>query len=353
MALKIALTEDTAQDVVARIDAAFDLDPDRASLERVRRAVAGRDAELPATRAMALLFASDFPNKHRDFENVLADDQAPELSRRVAAVYLGQLQTPEALEALVQHLDTHDERVLSAIVRALGAAGGRRALESLTKLEPNLPPSVTDEVAIACAFIAYRIGVEGHDLPIPADFLFIDVDESCTGNLEIMPAGRNDTEFCLRSLGRRPFGIELAEYPAFQVRCQRQVWLFLPNRAFVTESALVRITSNRAILGVVASRNQETGLYSLAYVLLATPLKDGTVKIVASRTNGQVIFGGSARLDDAGLQISLRAVTRPGAFGVEIEGTVENGQLRIHRAVAARASQDHRLRPVPERPLAE
>jgi HEAT repeats len=351
MALKIRLTEDTGPDVVARLDAAFDLDADRASLERVRRAVAGDDPQL-STRAMALLFATDFPNKHREFESVLADEQAPELSRRAAAIYLGRLQTAEAVEVLVQHLDARDEGVLSAVVRSLGAAGGKNALDALTKLKRELPRSVADETDIACAFIAYRIGLEAHDLPIPSDFRFIDVDESCTGKLEIMSAGRNDAEFCLRSLGRRPFGIELSEYPAFQIRCQRRFWLFLPNRAFVSQP-LVRIPSNKGILGIVASRNEATGLYALGYVLLATPADNGTVRIMASRTNGQLAFGGSARLDDGGLHFSLRAVARPGAFGVGIEGTLDNGELRIRRAVAALTPQNHRLRPVPEHPVAE
>src|SRR5205823_3960256 len=160
MALKIGFTEDWTQEVVSRIDTAFDLDPDRASLERVRRALAGKDPQLPATRAMSLLFASDLPNKHRDFESVLADEQMPDLSRRVAAAYLGRLQTPEAVEVLVQHLDMRDERVVSAVVHSLGAAGGKEALDALTKLKPKLPSSVTGEVDIACAFMAYRIGVE-------------------------------------------------------------------------------------------------------------------------------------------------------------------------------------------------
>ena len=349
MALKIGVTEDSTQDVVARIDAVFDLDADRASLETVRRAVAGSDSGLAATRAMALLFASDFPNKHRDFESVLADDQAPELSRRVAALYLGRLGTPEAVQVLVQHLETHDERVVSAVVHSLGAAGGKEALDALTKLKPKLPSSVTGEVDIACAFMAYRIGVEGYELPMARDLRFIDVDERCTGKLDIMPAGRNDAEFCLRSLGRRPFGIELSEYPAWQIRCQRHVWLLLPNRGL---QPLADIARNRMILGIVASRDQETGLYALAYVLLSTPLPNREVRIMASRTNGQVVFGGSARLDDGGLHLSLRGVARPGAFGVGIEGTLEESELRIHRAVAALTPQEHRIRPVPEPPAA-
>ena len=106
------------------------------------------------------------------------------------------------------------------------------------------------------------------------------------------------------------------------------------------------------ILGIVASRDQETGLYALAYVLLATPLDNGAVRIMASRTNGQVVFGGRARLDDGGLHLSLRGVARPGAFGVGIEGTLEESELRIHRAVAALTPQEHRIRPVPEHPAA-
>ncbi len=47
------------------------LDPDGLALGRVRAVVAGREADIPRGMAMALLLASDFPNKHRDFQEVL------------------------------------------------------------------------------------------------------------------------------------------------------------------------------------------------------------------------------------------------------------------------------------------
>jgi len=351
MTLRVRLPEDSALEGVTRIDGRFGLDPDRVSLARIRRAIAGGDAELPAARAMTLLFDSDFPNKHRDFEKVLADDAAPELLRRVAAAYLGRMQTPEAVEILVQQLDIRDELVLSSVVRSLGASGGRRALETLDALERDLPASVYDEVVVARTFIAHRIGVEGAERPTSSEIAFIDVDERCSGKLGVMAADRNDTELCLRALGRRPFGIELAEN-AIQVRCQRRVWLFLPNHLYSTHSALGGLASHRAILGLVASRVQATGLYSLAYVLLATPLEDGTIRVVATRTNGQMTFGGSARLDERGLHFSLRAAARPGAFAIGVDGTWANGELRVERAVAGFTAEFPRNRPERELPPA-
>ena len=47
----------------ARVD-----DPDGVSLKRLRDAVAGKSVDWPRAHAMTRLLESDFPNKHRDFE---------------------------------------------------------------------------------------------------------------------------------------------------------------------------------------------------------------------------------------------------------------------------------------------
>lgn len=354
MALNIPATQNPAQEMILRIGDAFQLDPDRVSLREVRQALAGHNPEFPATRAMALLFASDFPNKHRDFEALLDDETLPSELSNLAATYLGRLQTPEAVDVLTDHLDVRDGVVLTSILRALGVAGDRRALEAITELDRNLPPSAANEADVAAALIAYRLGIEGHELPLPADLRFLDVDSACAARLEITPAGRNDVEFCLRSLGRRPYGVELAEKPAFQVRCQQHAYVILLNRAFAASGAIATAIRYKAILGVVAIRARETGLYVPAYVLLAAPVPaEGNIRILACRAKGQVIFGGEARLDGTRVHFSFRATARPGAFGLIIEATLEDGSLRPHRALTSLAPQAHRRRPVIELAPAE
>lgn len=347
MALKIVPTQDPGQEIIPRIGESFHLDPDRASLQKVRRALRGDDPDLPATLAMAILFASDFPNQHRDFEALLEDETAPAPLRRLAVAYLSRLQTPEAVDVLIAHLQTRDEFILTGILRGLGVAGGRRALEAIVEHERDLPPSAAHEAKVAAALIAHRLGAEGHEFPIQPALRFLDVDRACAGKLEITPAGRNDVEFCLRSLGRQPFGIELAECPAYLVRCQQRAWIILLNRAFAAANALAAAVQHKAILGVVASRNQETGLFSPAFVLLTTPVPgEGRVRILACRTNGQVVFGGDAHVDGGRAQFSLRAAARPGAFGLSMEGVFEDGHLRIGPTLTSLAAQEQRLRPV-------
>jgi len=344
MALKILPTEDG----IPRIEGTFHLDPDRASLQKVRRALAGNDPEIPATRAMAILFESDFPNKHRDFEALLEDEAAPTLLRRLAAVYLGRLQTPEAVDVLITRLHTRDESILIAILQSLGVAGGRRAIEAITEFQRDLR-FAAHEANVAAALIAHRIGIEGYELPIPPELRFLDMDRTCAGKLEFTTASRNDVEFCLRALGRLPFGIELSEQPSFQVRCQQQAWMILLNRDFVAPDALVRTARHKAILGVIATRSRETGLYSPSFVLLTTPAPgQERVRILACRVNGQVIFGGEIQVDGARANFSIRAVARPGAFAVSIQGSFADRHLRIDEALASLAPQVEQLKPAAE-----
>jgi len=79
----------------------------------VRDVVIGMDASFPRSRAMALLLASDFPNKHRDYELVLQNEkESPEI-RYLAAIYLGKIPTPAAMEILLKNSHIRDERVLA------------------------------------------------------------------------------------------------------------------------------------------------------------------------------------------------------------------------------------------------
>ena len=105
--------------VVARISEELIADTGKASLKQLRSVVAGRDATFPRSFAMDLLLGTDFPNKHRDFESVLENEtEAPE-TRYLAAISLGKIDTPAAMEILVKNSHAADELVLAGVMKAL------------------------------------------------------------------------------------------------------------------------------------------------------------------------------------------------------------------------------------------
>jgi hypothetical protein len=104
------------------------------------------------------------------------------------------------------------------------------------------------------------------------------------------------------------------------------------NRDFVQPTFPRDLNRRKSLFGAVAVRN-ETRRYSLALLLLTAPARDGTINVLACRSNGTLMYGGTAILEADTATFSLRAVERPGAFAVSIEGVYDGGTLkRLHVA---------------------
>lgn len=321
------------------------VDSDEVSLKRLRDVVAGRDSSMPRVQAIALLLASDFPNKHRDLEAVLENEkEAPEI-RYVAATSLGKVNTPKAAEILISNSHIRDEGVLAGVMMALGRIGDKTALDAVVGALEHAKGVAALQARFAATLIAHRSGLKG-DLPTLGTDDYLAVDPSVARPFQIVRADDTDAELCLRSLADQPFGIEFAEHPMYQARCGRNTWMILFNCACVDNSGVKALWSQKSFLGAVAIRSEETRLYSVALLMLTAPTMDkDAVNIRIYRTNGDVVFGGIASAEGDCTAFSILALPRPGAFGVKLKGTFECGRLVIETALSTAFVQIQKREP--------
>jgi hypothetical protein len=331
-----------------RLSEGLILDPDEISLKRLRDVVTGRDTTFSRSRAMALLLASDFPNKHRDFEVVLENETESSTIRYVAAINLGRMNTPAAAEILIRNSHVRDERVLSGVMKALGRIGDKTALDAIFSAQEYAEGLAASQAKFAATLIAHRLGLEEGDSPIPKTGDHLEVHPSARP-FPITRAGDTDAEFCLRSLADQPFGIEFSEHPMYQARCGRNTWMILLNRELVGKYTVQQLKKQKAFLGVVAIRNEETRLYSVAFLLLTSPAKEkDAANILIYRTTGELVFSGTARVEGNCAAFSILALPRPGAFAVQIEGSFEDGRLDINTALSTEFVQMKKREPSEE-----
>jgi hypothetical protein len=126
--------------------------------------------------------------------------------------------------------------------------------------------------------------------------------------------------------------------------------MILFNRDCVGQYTVKKLTKQKALFGVLAIRSEETRLYSVALLLLISPdeQKD-TANILICRTNGDLAFGGTARVKGDYAEFSIRALSRPGAFAVRVEGVFESGRMEIKEALSTSFALIKKRQPIDER----
>lgn len=308
------------------------------SLRTIRETLRGRPTGLSDGDAIELLASSDYPNKHRELEAVLEDVSAPPRVRYLAALNLPRCDQRAAHQILVRATRFHEQRVLAGVMRALGQIGGKDALDAINHVAPNVSGAARAHAEFAAILIAHRLGLEGYAPRItsPADVL--ELAPEAGERLRIRPALSKDVERSLTSLGPRPYGIELAEQPMYEFRCDRCSGMILLNREYTNVDSLAVLRKRSAIFAIGALRDEALGAYSAAALFLtAPPPVAGAEKISISvhLTNGERVFGGEASLADGAASWKLHAVRRLGAFPVRAEGAFKDGALRIDLAASA------------------
>ncbi len=312
-----------------------EIDPQEASLKRLRDIVRGRDMNFPRLEAMSLLQASDFPCKHRDFESLLENErESPEI-RYFAALKLAEINTPAALQILTKNTQLRDEHALAGVMIALGQIGDGSALNAILEAKKYAKAFAEQQAEFAAALICHRLGLEGHGLAYPDEKDYLEVPEHACRPFQVTGADEAEAGFCLRSIAAQPFGIELAERPMYQVRCGRTLQMIMLNRDLTGEDAVRILSKRKTFLGVIATRTEGTELYSIAFLLLTSPAKrPDSINILVPRTTGEPIFGGKARIQGNHTEFSIGSVSRPGAFAIKIEGRFEHGRLVMATALS-------------------
>ena len=126
----------------------------------------------------------------------------------------------------------------------------------------------------------------------------------------------------------------MALAPVYQVGMDNQPWLVLLNRKIVAaQDAAARLEARKALLGLIALKIGSTASYSPSFLIFSSPAQANTLSFQIRRTTGAPMFAGSAQITTGAITFSLRSLKRPGAYAVDVAGTITEGRLEITRAL--------------------
>ena len=311
--------------------------------DQVRSVAIGNETSFSRTAAIHLLQQSDYSEKYLDFERLLLNEQESASIRYLAATALGRINTEPALELLISATQTiRVGDVLAAVVRSLGRIGNKKALAAICRVKEQLTGFAAPQAQFAAALISHRLGLPGNDLPASDRNEYLELPGGTENLFQVRQANATEVDGCLQSLAEQPFGINLAE-TGYQIRCGRHDWMLLFNRDFTGQDAVTKLQAQKALPGIIATRNQETGMYSVAFLLLTSPLaQPNRFDVLIYSSNGGPIFGGSAQTVGGKAEVSIRSVSRPGALPVDVRGIFEAGRVDFERTLSGFAVQKRR-----------
>ena len=162
------------------------------------------------------------------------------------------------------------------------------------------------------------------------------LDRHSARRFEVRRAAAEEAARCLGSLHGDCFGLDLAEDPVYAVQCGRHAWMLLFDRCLLDRDASARLASHPATPALVASRSEQTGAYSISYLVRSAPAGAvGDLRLSVFRTTGRLAFAGTARMAGDGIGFSVHAVSRPGAFAIELAGRFAAHGLVIDSALSS------------------
>ena len=302
--------------------------------QALRRLALGADPTPLRARAIAVLAGTDAPSRIRDLGTIVGDNAAPLRLRQLAAILLGRIDAASAREVLIDALRLTDPLLLGCVAQSLGRIGGRAAFKAIEKVSAKFTGTPLTQARFALRLLAHRLNLalpEWPDdaiepTPKPGD---------AAAEFRVTRAHPVDVEIASRSLADEPFGIELDESTARQVRCEGGAMMVFLNRGvdFDDPRALL---SRKQFLGLAGRRSDESGLYDPALLFLTTPAKSEGgegVELSGYQPNGLRLLTGHLVIRRDGLGFELRGVARRGGLVLDVKGTLAGREIAVGRAV--------------------
>lgn len=316
------------------------IEADAFSVAELRKMVFEEEGPLSRPLALSLLARKTYPQKVRDLERLLMnEDETPRL-RNLAGVALGRVGTPAAVKALQRGLDVRENLALRGVMEGLSLAGGEDGPSVVRPLKRRA--GATGETAKRTAtLLSYRHGARGSEIDRAAQSP-LRVSPRRATPIEIRAARGKQVEEALARMSEAVPALALTKRGATSLRCEGRSFMFLFGHEAATEG-LERFTAKKAQAGVVASRKVREGRgWGLKYHVLTEPQADGRIVILVTTGKGRLMLAGTARVKGGRADFDLRSVEGAGALPVGLEGTYDGRRLML-----TEARSDRRRRPSP------
>lgn len=301
--------------------------------EKLRRVVTGKSEELPKILAMNLLRNQEYPNKYKDLQAVLENNNESSTLRYLAAINLGRTNIADVQDVLIKNIQTDDERVLSGIVEALGHVGDSRVIPALLDIKNSRKGFVSSKANFTVALISYRFDLEGNELSVPTEEEYLKISED-TQPIKISKASREEIDKCINSISDRQFGIQLSQESAYQVTIGRDMHIVLLNKQYTDIENAKQLLQHKSMLGIIAYKSEEHESYSVRYLILTSPAtqSNGNIDVIITTPDGVIMFGGMLSMTDNNIKFSIRSTSQPGGFPLLIKGDLIDRELRLTSA---------------------
>lgn len=301
------------------------------------RIVLGQDDSFPRGRAISMLADGKRPDALSLLKQVLTNTAEEPRFRRLAAIALWRLNTAEARETLLASLEeAKDPTLLDGLAKVLGRVGDERALKALEAARGRADGYLAEHIDFAASLIAYRLGLPGHDLPVPE--ATEGVPRSPRGRLELAPPSQEELDLFAKAVDQDPYGVELAKGKVWQIRCPAGLWMLALGERFAAADSVERLRKEKTVAGLIASKNNVDGRYSIAYLLFsAGSAKGGGVDLVIHRTTGEAAWAGTIQEGtDGQMEFSIHTVGRTGIVAIEVAGNwTKEGEIELSRAISS------------------
>ena len=264
---------------------------------------------------------------------VVSDQAAPTTNRVAAARELGQLRAADAEQALVRRVTIRDPRVQQAVIWSLGAVGGPTALRALNRIESVPDRAANNQLVLSRALIAHRNGLEGPFLPAVKGVNRTpeQAQEKATVTLRLKTdkATANDRSRLVGST----YGIDLAARAA-GLSCGRNEWTLFFNRELDPSVAASRLLQRPWLAGLLGRWHIRGKSLVTQYILLTRP-DNRAARIDVVRSDGTLVYTGTAEVNNSGISFSIADVDHPGTAPTNLSGRLTSKGLELERVVAS------------------
>jgi hypothetical protein len=273
----------------------------------------------------------------------LEDETESSDIRYLAAIGLYKTNTPEAVNILIRNSQTKDPKVLAAIMKGLGRIGDERALPAIIRVKNSATGQTASQAVFAAGLISHRLGLAGNDLRIPVASEYLTSPVGSISSINVLSPPATEVEIYLRSISSQSFGIQQDANHLYQIQCGRNQFMLAFNEAFTHADTVQLLQTRKTLLGSIAIKSEETESYATAYILLTTPdVKANALNLLIHRSTGELVFGGTAKFIGGNTEFSIRSISRPGAFSINIAGSFAAGQLQLSTAQSGITVQERR-----------